>query len=262
MVWFWALTAAAAMAGERYTVLPLPTIDYTPETGLAGGIVVLATGHPFEEGRQSALEIEGTVTTRRQRVLTTDLQLFLPRDVGLLSISADIMRFPEDFWGVGPDTTEAARERYTADRIELLLEPMWRPWRSVFIGPSAQAQWVYSLEAEPGGLLDSGTVAGADGGRSVGLGGVVLWEGRQRPITPAAGERYLALRQQWYRPGLGSEHRFSRMLLDGRAYLTAGQSIVALQGLALLHGGSPPLRMMALAGGDQIMRGYYTGRYR
>lgn len=268
MLWM-LLGAALSVAAEedegaarRYAVLPLPTLDYGPETGFGAGAVVLVTGRPFPDTRQSTLEVEGGLTTERQRILELDMQLFLPEDRALLTLSAEVLRYPEDFWGVGPDTPAAAEERYTADRIELQVEPLVRPVGDLFVGPSAQAQWVYGLEAAPGGLLASGEVPGSDGGRSVGLGYVALWEGRQRPVTPAPGERYLGLRQQWYRPALGSDHRFSRLSLDGRAYLPAGPGLVALQGLALLHGGAPPFRMMALLGGDQIMRGYYLGRYR
>ena len=102
-MWWWILALTAVASDEverRYSVLPLPTIDYTPETGLAGGVVVLATGHPFTDARQSVLELEGTLTTQRQRILTTDLQLFFPSDRLLLSLSAAVMRFPEDFCGL------------------------------------------------------------------------------------------------------------------------------------------------------------------
>lgn len=264
-MWWWILTVLAVASdevGRRYSVLPLPTIDYTPETGLAGGVVVLATGHPFTDARQSVLELEGTLTTQRQRIFTTDLQLFLPSDRLLLSLSAAVMRFPEDFWGIGPDTAESDRERYTADRVELRLEPLWGLPRALFIGPSLQTQRVYNLSPSPGGLLDGGSIPGSDGGRSVGLGYAAVKEGRAHPVTPAAGEHYAAVRQQWYRPALGSDHRFSRLSMDGRAYLAAGPGVLALHGLALFHGGSPPFRMLALLGGDQITRGYYTGRYR
>lgn len=256
------MAVASDEVQRRYSVLPLPTIDYTPETGLAGGVVVLATGHPFAEARQSVLELEGTLTTQRQRILTTDLQLFFPSDRLLLSLSAAVMRFPEDFWGIGPDTPESAREHYTADRVELRLEPLWGLPRALFIGPSLQIQRVYNLTPSPGGLLDGDSIPGSDGGRSVGLGYATVWEGRAQPVTPAAGEHYAALRQQWYRPALGSDHRFSRLSVDGRAYLSAGPGLIALQGIGLFHGGSPPFRMLALLGGDQINRGYYTGRYR
>jgi len=262
-LWLW-LWSALAVADDtrRYTILPLPTLDYAPETGLSGGGVVLVTGRPFDDARQSALEVEGTLTTQGQRILTTDLQLFLPDNRALLSAALDVMRFPENFWGTGSDAPASAVERYTADRVELALEPLYRPWASLFVGPSLRAQWVYNLTPEAGGLLDSGAVAGAAGGRSVGLGYAVVWEGRQRPVTPAAREQYLAVRQQWFRPGLGSDHRFHRVAVDGRLYLPAGPGLLALQAYAQLHGGAPPFRMLALLGGDTIMRGYYTGRYR
>lgn len=247
---------------RRFTILPLPTLDYGPETGFAGGAVVLVTARPFEGARQASLEVEGTLTARRQRLLETDLLLFTPGDRWRIASAVDLLRFPEDLWGVGPDTPASAAERYDAGRVEVDLETLYNAWSALYLGPSWRLQSVYDLTAEPGGLLDSGAVTGAEGGLSSGLGWAAVWETRARPVTPAAGERYLALRQRWFTPALGSDFRFSSHELDGRAYLGLGPTLLALQGLVQLSAGDPPFRMMALLGGDSITRGYYLGRYR
>jgi len=245
-----------------FSILPLPTLDYGPETGFAGGAVVLMTARPFEETRPSSLEIEGTLTSNQQRLLELDLLLFTPGDAWLIDSSVDLLRFPEDFWGIGGDTLASAAEGYDASRFEAELDVLYNAYEALYLGPSWRLQSVYNLAPEPGGLLDAGDITGSEGGLSSGLGYAALWETRARPLTPAGGERYLALKQQLFRPALGSDFRFSRAELDGRAYLDVGRALLALQGLARLHTGEPPFRMTSLLGGGDITRGYYLGRYR
>ena len=247
---------------RRWSILPLPTLGSSPETGFYGGAVALVTARPWDSARQSSLEVEGTLTAERQRVLTTDLRLFTPGDRVLVQVDLAAMRFPEDWWGVGPDTPASAREGYDADRLELALEPLVRPAASFFVGPSVQVQRMGRVRPAPGGLLASGSVPGASGGTSSGAGLAAVWEGRAVPVTPAAGEAYGALRTLGFGRATGSDFAFSRTELDLRAYLGLGPGLFALQGFAQLHGGRPPFRMLGLLGGDSLQRGFYQGRYR
>ena len=265
MAWLLAMLAVATASEEddrRVSILPLPTINFAPETGLAIGAVALLSSRPFAGSRPTTLGLEGTLTTNRQRILQTELLLFGPEDRWFLASNAGVMRYPEDFWGIGPQTPDAAMERYDASRVEVDLSALRQVVAALYIGPSWRLQSVYNITPAADGLLASGTITGAEGGVSSGLGGAAVWEQRQRPLTPAAGERYASVRQLWFRPAIGSDFRFSRLELDGRAYLGVGRAVVAVQGLAQLHSGAPPFRMMALLGGDMITRGYYLGRYR
>lgn len=260
-----ASAATAEEEGEgprRLTVLPLPTIDVTPETSLALGAVALVNARPFEDARPLQTEVEATVTLRRQLLLTSAVDLFLPGDAALVALSGAVMRFPESYWGVGPRTPAEAEERYDNRRLDLALEPLWRPWGELYLGPSAAVQSMWGIEPVPGGLLDESGVTGAEGGWSTGLGAAVRWEGRDDRLDPGAGSRFWLLRALTFDPALGGDFRFTRLEADGRAYLGLGASVLALQALARLHGGEPPFRMLALLGGDPTGRGTYTGRYR
>ena len=95
-------------APDRFTMLPLPTIDVAPETSLAIGAVALMTFRPFEGVRPSQAEVEVTGTLRRQAIFAAETDLFLPEDRGLVSVRGAVMRFPELYWGIGPDTPPSA----------------------------------------------------------------------------------------------------------------------------------------------------------
>ncbi|MEZ4322349.1 MAG: hypothetical protein R3F61_33055 [Myxococcota bacterium] len=260
----WLLLAAWAddAPARRFSVLPLPTIDVAPETGLAVGGVVLVTGHPFVDTRPSTFELEATITTRRQLILTTDWNVYTPNDRFLITGGFDLLRYPEDYWGIGSVTPESARERYSADRVEVDLAVLMRAIPSLYVGPVWKLQSMFRVRPDPEGELANGAVTGADGGVSSGLGATVVWDSREVPLRPAAGESYGSVRQLFFGRGTGSQFAFVRHEVDGRVYVGIGPTLLAFQGFAQLHGGDPPFRMLALLGGDTITRGYTRGRYR
>lgn len=256
------LAGLAAAADPVVTVLPVPTVDVTPETGLALGAVALCQFRPLTDARASTAKIEATVTLKQQLILDTGWEVFFPADRWLWAGSVAGTRYPEQFWGVGPDTPDTP-EGYDAWRIEGSTDVLRRPWRSLFIGPTYSYQWMFNVTPTPGGRLDVGGITGADGGVSSGLGYVVAWDDRASTAHPNGGSRLLSIRQVIFGPGVGSDFSFTRYSLDGRLYLTTWRDhVLALQGVAVLHTGDPPFRMLALLGGDMITRGYYYGRYR
>ena len=247
---------------ERVSALVVPTLDHTPETGLALGAVALISLRPSPDARTSTVKIEATGTWRRQAILETGWELFLPEDRWLLAGNAAVMRYPEQYWGVGPDTPDDP-ETYDAWRIEGEADLLWRPWRALYVGPSYLYQWMFNLTPAPGGRLDRGDAPGADGGLSSGLGYAIAWDDRTSTAQPTGGSHLLRVHQARYAPAFGSDHTFSRTTVDGRWYLSTWRDqVLALQGLAVLHTGEPPFRMLAMLGGDTIGRGYYYGRYR
>jgi hypothetical protein len=248
---------------QRFTILPLPTIDVTPETSLALGGVALMTFRPWDSARPSQAEVEATLTLERQAILDTEVDLFLPEDRGLVSIRAALMRFPESYWGLGPETLGEAEERYDNRRLDLAIDPLWRPVGGLFVGPSAAVFGMWGVEPEsPNALLAQGEVIGSDGGWSVGTGAAVIWEGRDKRLNPGPGSTYGLVRALSFQPALGSDFRFDRLELDGRIYPKLGALRLAFQGMALLHTGAPPFRQLALQGGEPLGRGLYTGRFR
>jgi hypothetical protein len=255
--------AVAADEPRRFTILPLPTLDVTPETGLSVGAVALMNFRPFDSARPSQAEVELAVTLKRQAIVSAETDLFLPDDRVLLRFRGAWLRFPELYWGIGADTPASAEEGYDNRRFDLELDPLYRPVSHLFVGPSAAVYGMWGIVPDgEDALLDDVSTVGADGGWSVGAGGAVLWEGRDNRLNPEPGGSYAWLRALTFRPGLGSDFQFTRLELDTRAYPALGPVHFAVQGLARLHAGAPPFRQLALQGGDPMGRGLYTGRFR
>lgn len=248
---------------RRWSILPVPTIDYTPETGPSAGGVALVTMRPWKDTRPSTFELEATVTWKLQVMVETTWQVYTRRNDWRIAGNVAGMRYPETWWGVGPDTPDGAAEDYDAWRVEIAPSLERRVWRDLYVGPSWELQWMFGLDPTPGGLLDGGGVVGADGGVSSGVGYTASWDTRANPSNPTAGSRLLSIRQHLYDTWTGSAYRFTTTTLDTRAYLgTWPGHVVAMQAFVDLRTGEPPFRKLAMLGGDTIGRGYWYGRVR
>ena len=255
--------AGAEAAVERsWTLLPLPTVDVAPEVGVSGGAVLLFSDRPFASARPMVVEAEAALTTRRQVIIETEVQVFGPDNRTLVEVELDWLRYPEEEWGLGNQSREKAAEAYAADRLEGSVGLFLRPASSVFLGPLVAFQDVSRIRAAPASRLGSGALPGANGGLSLGVGGAVRWDDRARPLTPAAGEAFAQLSQQAFSPAWGSVHRFGRTDLDARVFVGVGPALLAFRTRLLLHTGAPPFRMLALLGGEDTVRSYILGRYR
>lgn len=248
---------------RRLTVLPLPTMDVAPETGFSLGAVALVQARPFAGTRPTQAELELAGTVRRQAVVRAEADVFLPRNTGLVRVEAAWLRFPELYWGVGPNTAASSEEGYDNRRLDVELEPMWRPVGELYVGPSAAVYGMWDVEPDSENtLLVDSVTPGASGGWSVGGGSVALWEGRANRLNPEPQSTYGLVRVLTFQPAWGSDFQFSRLELDGRVYPQVGPLRLAMQGVARLHRGTPPFRQLALQGGDPMGRGLYAGRFR
>ncbi len=256
--------AAAAPADTTgHTLIPIPFVFYTPETETGFGAVVQyffrgAAG----AGRPSTVGPIVLYTTRRQFSVTLLGDLYLDRARWHLDAALGFSRFPTTFWGVGNDAPDAAEEDYTPrvllleSRLERRLGPGW------WAGPSLLAARRKLVEIEPGGLLDRRAVPGAADASVVGVGLVLTRDTRDATVYPRAGD-LMRLEARLFDGALGSDHEFTAWTADLRRYLPAGPGrVLALQVRAATTAGRPPFDLLPYLGGQELLRGYYEGRYR
>ncbi|HXX63931.1 MAG TPA: BamA/TamA family outer membrane protein, partial [Bacteroidota bacterium] len=120
----------------------------------------------------------------------------------------------------------------------------------------------WMIDKSTNGLLQRNTVAGSSGGTISGAGVALSWDTRDNIYFPSSGT-YHQFQHVVYGHFMGSTFTFQRTLLDLRSFSDLGSGhILALQAQGMISGGTPPFDQYALLGGGDLMRGYYTGRYR
>ena len=100
------------------------------------------------------------------------------------------------------------------------------------------------------------------GSRNMGVGLGVIYNNIHNAMNPRKG-----VYSEWgflnYLSRDGREFNFISYIADTRVYLPLQENtVLAIQGYSQLTSGNPPFNMLALMGGESLMRGYYLGRFR
>jgi outer membrane protein assembly factor BamA len=118
------------------------------------------------------------------------------------------------------------------------------------------------VEVEDGGLLDQGNIIGSEGGTTSGIGFLLDWDTRDNIFYPTSGS-FHQFSATLFGNSLAGDFPYHKVTFDFRTYRPfSGSHVLALQGYLNIITDEPPFNTMSLLGGDNIMRGYYSGRYR
>jgi hypothetical protein len=109
-------------AGEAPTSWYLfPTLFFTPETSLGGGA---AAGYffPLITGRPSSVQGDVSATLRGQYQLNVVTELYLSNGRRRLVGELSLVSFPDVFYGIGPQTTDAMEEEYESRFVDAVVQ--------------------------------------------------------------------------------------------------------------------------------------------
>lgn len=249
----------------QISILPVPILYYTPDTGVAGGAALMGlhrTAVHDTSARPSSIVLDLIYTQKRQIIAEVYPDIFLDGGAYRIMGSIHFSRYPLRFYGIGNNTPEALEEPYTCRTFRLTLDALRRIAGDFSGGISLLYETRTLSELHSDGLLEPGTITGSRGGRTVGAGVIFHWDTRDNLFASAAGHFYVvALRTS--KPFLGSDFDFTYLTLDFREFLgITERSVLAMQALATMTAGDVPFYMLAQLGGSNMMRGYYEGRYR
>ena len=245
----------------------IPVAFYQPETKFGGGMVGLFSirPHPSAENRRpSTVSLLMIYTQLNQFNFHIQPEIYLKNESFLIKGEFVTKRFSYKFWGIGSESPDEAEEDYIprSTMLKLSLQREIIPSTSLYAGIQYQMENYTILEKERGGILDSGQVQGSLGSRISGLGFILNWDTRDKIHFPTKGN-FWQLSSMFNRKSLGSDLDFSSLMLDLRTYRALfGSHVLAFQGLFYSISGTPPFRHYPKMGGSNIMRGYYSGRYR
>ena len=242
-----------------------PIIFYTPETKMAGGVAV--TYYYREKGaeptiRPSSITPVFIYTQNKQIISLLSGDLYWKNETYNLLGEFGYSKFPDKFYGIGNNTSSVNEEDYTAGITTLNLILRKRVRRGIYFGGRFESSHNKFLEIENDGLLSTGEILGSNGGFTSGVGVSVNYDTRDNIFYTSKGNFY-SFTATSFSDIVSSDYQFMKYNLDFRHYfLCFSKHIFAFQAYMNIIKGDPPFTALSLFGGENVMRGYYSGRYR
>ncbi|NVO08562.1 MAG: BamA/TamA family outer membrane protein [Bacteroidales bacterium] len=243
-------------------IVALPILFFGEETNWGMGIT---SGYYFtSQGSTKASNIQGTlIYTLKNQVSLTLLPKFYTEDRDFYysgHIKANY--YPDKFFGIGRNTPDSLEENYISKDASLLFQRQRVMFDVIMAGIQAQFGYYQTSDFKNDGELINKTIAGTKTFFSSGLGFLLTWDNRDNLFYPTRGEFYklsLLINSKIF----GSQMKYSRLTLDFRNYYPIVYShFVSLQIYGDITWGNTPFQLLPSMGGNEILRGYYKGRYR
>lgn len=250
---------------ETWALIPMPVVFYLPETSVGGGAALVAyLNMDPQNPRNKPDTIAATLfyTWNRQLMNVVQADFYFWRHRIKLPSELILKNFPTFFYGVGPTTPGAAKERYDPWELSIRTGLLWRTWDQLYIGPALRFANYTTGNPKDGGLLDTGDRAGSRGARFFGAGLRMDWDRRDKVFYPLKGS-LTQVEVLGFLKALGSTSDFLSANIEHRHFFhTWREQVIALQAMANLGAGRVPFQAMQKLGGPFMMRGYYSGRFR
>ena len=241
-----------------------PTVAYAPETSWELGVssLYVYSANRDLSNRLSEVKAFTFYTLENQYGFWLDHALYTDENKWFFYGRARYQSFPLFYYGTGRETPSEhialIDGEYTLFRERLLRETL----PSLYFGLELDYQGLNRVN-----YIDTETdfelpEVGAMGSNNLGIGLGLLYNNIHNAMNPREG-----LYSEWafmnYNTAAGSDYNMTTYVIDNRIYRPVKENTVfAAQVYGQFTSGNAPFNMLALMGGESLMRGYYLGRYR
>lgn len=245
----------------------LPALGYAQETGLEFGLAGVYNFYANKADttiRTSNLTFIGTFTTERQTNLKLESDIWTTGNRYHYISELRFRNFPFNFYGIGNQTSARDEDVILMQLIRVRLEGERRLAPNYYAGLNFAFEHFVFSDKESGGIFESAPPYGQNGGKHILVGVSQLYDTRNINTYTTSG--YYARLKYAYAPGFwrGNNFKGSQLDIDLRAFFPLSRQLTL--GLQTHYktsfGSRVPFYVYRELGGDMMMRGYYTGRYR
>ncbi|MDN3690603.1 BamA/TamA family outer membrane protein [Cyclobacterium jeungdonense] len=250
---------------SRPQFLMYPTLAYSPETSWEIGFSALYVYYAKRDTTHRLSEINGFTffTLENQYGLWLDHANYAQGDKWFFLGRIRLQSFPLLYYGIGSDSPSDFMARVDANQIWIKERVLKKVRKNLFFGIEMDWQRLSQVRFVPSESVESLELpAGFRGSSNLGLGLGLVYDDRHNVLNVRDGF-FSELAVMRYNPFWKSEFNFTSFLSDTRFYHPVGKSnVFAAQVFGQFQTGEVPFNQLSLMGGESLMRGYYTGRYR
>lgn len=248
----------------QWGILPIALPFYMPETnwGLGYSILYFYKEKNQEIKKPNEVSLYGAITLNKQFSIGLSADMFLLGDYLKTNSAIEYSYFPDYFWGVGDNTQENGKEKFTEKTYHFRGSLLAKILPNLYAGPHYKLLFDQVPDKTADGILSSSQIRGSDGTVISGPGLEANYDSRDNGFYPTKG-LYMNFRGYVSHKAFGSEYNFTKMELDTRFFLAMNhENILAFQLFYENAAMDAPFQALSRLGGDMMMRGYYQGRYR
>jgi hypothetical protein len=253
---------------KKASFVLLPVLSTAPETGLEiGGSALYSfyTDTISRNTRVSNIFAYGTLTTKGQSRLNLSTNYWLPQNKYHYTASIGYINFPFDFYGVGNNTHKSDADRLGQKRVRVTFTGEKKFGDNVYIGLVAGGyDYRFDDVSTTGIFATDPSIEGRHGGSFLYAGPSLVFDSRNNNTYTTKGihiTSYLNLMK-----GVFSNNSYSGGLfnLEYAQYFKLDKHFVLAFDIQeqSLTGSQSPFYLLPALGSDEMMRGYYNGRFR
>ncbi len=248
--------------------LALPVLGYAQETGIEFGAVSLYSFYTDRGDtltRASRLTGVATFTTKSQSNFQLKSDIWSPGNKYHYTSELRYKNFPFNFYGTGNSTFQANEDRITQKLFRINAGAEKRLGKITYTGLNASFDTYRFTDKAAGGIFTTDpAIIDRDGGKVLFIGVSQIIDNRNSNTYTTSGS-YLKLNYS-YAPDFFGGNNFSGGMFkaDLRSFKSLSKKVViGVNGLYQTIGnGGTPFYLLPQLGNDEMMRGYYSGRYR
>ncbi|MEX2567202.1 MAG: BamA/TamA family outer membrane protein [Cyclobacteriaceae bacterium] len=250
---------------SRPQFLVYPTLAYAPETSWEIGLSTLYVYYAKRDTSNRLSEVNGFTffTLENQYGLWFDHANYSNDNKWFYLGRLRLQSFPLLYFGIGSNTPPEYIARVDANQIWIKERILREIRKSLYVGLEMDFQRLGNVEFVPS--EENSTLVlpnGHEGSTNFGLGLGIVFDNRHNVLNVRDG-LFSEIAVIRYNPFWNSEFNFSTLISDTRIYRPFGKNnVFAAQMYGQFNFGEVPFNQLSLMGGESLMRGYYTGRYR
>ncbi|MCW3465488.1 hypothetical protein [Chitinophaga nivalis] len=252
---------------RKRSFFPLPVLGYSPEKGLEIGAAMLYSFYtdnknPDARTRNSTINLIPAITTERQFKIDLKTDIWTRANTWHFKSNLRYHNFPIYFYGIGDTTHHDSRSLLNNVRYKVQLEGERRVGGHFYVGASILYQHDTYSSKDDKGIYNTMPLTDKAGGHVTFLGLTGIFDNRDNQNYTRHGW-WLKLNAA-YAPGFLSTRPLFKLEAQGSHFLALSpKSTLGFNGIFnSLQGDNLPFYLLPEMGNDNIMRGYYTGRYR
>ncbi|MCX2482246.1 BamA/TamA family outer membrane protein [Pedobacter sp. MR2016-24] len=253
---------------RRASFMPLPLLRYSQEVGLefgAGGLYSTYVDKSDSTNRSSNFAAVLSYSTKKTYNVSLKGDVWTKHNAYHLIGEMRFRSMPFDFFGIGNQTLESGKDRIVQHQVKAMFDVEKNILPFTYTGVSLGFENYSFKDKEIGGLYDTNpAVLGKPGGNVLFIGVSQTYDTRNSNNYPTKG--FFGRVSYQYAPDIFGGNDFSgsqiRVVLRN-FWPLAKKLVLGVNGIYYtVQSNSTPFYLLPQLGNDEIMRGYYSGRYR